>query len=177
MAENFIDVDYEVISSDNDDSEKNQGSDITINADPVSSAISGLANIANHITDSVKEYNMCKQQEKTKREAIKAQMKMEIERIHVQKDMCMELLESQHQENMQLIESNYNKFKQVMNMTSNAVQSAIKVAEKSGDFSGVCNLLELNCKLIQMLSDAEIKQMQARTNFLEKQNPVAGFLK
>ena len=34
MPEDFIDVDYEVISSDNDDSEKNQGSDITINADP-----------------------------------------------------------------------------------------------------------------------------------------------
>ena len=173
-----IDVDYEVIAAKDDDSrDDGKGTEITVNADPYSAAISGLVSIANHITDSVTEYNLCKQQEKTKRDAIKARLRIELDRIDSQKEICLKLLDQQHEENMKLIEKNYQKFNDAMTMISDAIQSAVRVAEHTGDFSEVCRLIDKQCDVMRLLSDIEIRQMQARTEMIQLQNPVAGYLK
>lgn len=59
MEKEFIDVDYEEVTQKSDDDDRN----VTINADPLSAALSGITSIANNITNAVKEYNMCRQQE------------------------------------------------------------------------------------------------------------------
>ena len=164
MTEDFIDVDYEVISSDNDDSEKNQGSDITINADPVSALISGVCGIVNNVTNAAKEYGMCKQQEKTKREAIKAQMKVEIEKINTQKELCLKILDEQYEIKMFQIQAFYQQYKTALGDASAAVHGAIEVAKESKNFSDVCALLEMERNILKDSSEAELKFMEMSSN-------------
>ena len=75
---NYIDVDFTEVK---EKPEKQENKDITICADPVSTFFNGAFGMVNTLTSSVKEYNMCRQQEQTKRAAIKAQMKVQIEDI------------------------------------------------------------------------------------------------
>ncbi|MDE6087193.1 MAG: hypothetical protein K2G25_02275, partial [Oscillospiraceae bacterium] len=90
MYNEIIDVDYVEVENDTDD--KKEPVDITINADPASTLFSGIANVVNNITNSVKEYNMCRQQEETKRAAIKAQLKAELAQINAKKEVLLQVL-------------------------------------------------------------------------------------
>lgn len=172
MENEFIDVDYEEVTQKSDDDDKN----VTINTDPLSAALSGITSIANNITNAVKEYNMCRQQEQTKRTAIKAQMKVELEKIHSKEKLFLNAMNNQHKENMQRIQNYREKFKQVMLIVSEAIDSAIKISEQSGDYSEVCRLIELNCSVMERINDMEIKNMKASNNLLDG-NDIAGLLK
>ena len=72
MEKEYIDVSY----TECEDTPQNKNGDITICADPASAAISGFFGAVNNITNSIKEYNICKQQEETKRAEIKARLKL-----------------------------------------------------------------------------------------------------
>lgn len=176
LQKEYIDVDYTEV-----DEEKNNGAnkDITINTDPFSAAISGIFGAVNNVTNAVKEYNICKQQEQTKRTAIKAQMKIEMENIHAKKELCMKLLEEQHEIKMLQIKTFYQQFEKSLKDVSNAVQGAIEVAKETKDFSAVCDLLEIERQILKESSEAELKQMEflQSTNSPQIENNIAGFLK
>lgn len=163
MTEDFIDVDYEEIPSDNDDS-GNKNPDITINADPVSAAISGLCSVVNNVTNAAKEYGICKQQEKTKREEIKAQMKIEIERIHAEKEWCLKVLDEQHELKMFQVQAFYQQCKKTLDDASDAVHDAIEIAKESKDFSDVIALLEMEKNISKDNSEAQLKFLEMLGN-------------
>lgn len=171
MEKEFIDVDYEEVTQKSDDDDRN----VTINADPLSAALSGITSIANNITNAVKEYNMCRQQEQTKRAGIKAQMKVEFEKIHSKEKLFLTAMNNQHEENMQCIHNYCEQFKQAMLIVSKAIDSAIKVSEQSEDYSEVCRLIELNCSVMERINDMEVKKMKTSNNLLSGNN-IAGLL-
>ena len=71
MSKDYIDVEYAEVKQ-----ESKPHDDITVNTDPFSAAISGLCGVVNNITSAVKEYNICRQQEETRRAEIHANMKI-----------------------------------------------------------------------------------------------------
>ena len=176
LQKEYIDVDY--TEADNQSQNENDNN-ITINTDPLSALISGAFNSFNNLTNAVKEYNICKQQEQTKRTAIKARMKIEIENIHAKKELYMKCLEEQHEIKVLQIKTSYQKFEKSLKDVSDAVQSAIEVAKESKDFSSVCDLLEIERNILKESSEAELKYMELlqRTNSPQIENNIAGFLK
>ena len=162
MTNEIIDVDYRVVSSDEDNKpDKQPEPDITINADPLSALISGVCGIINHITDAAKEYGQCKQQEQTKRAEIKAKMKVELERINAQKEILTQYQEQDHTAKMALIQASYQRYQIVLQQFTDAIHAAIESAKESGDFSGVCSLLECEHGILRESSEIELKIMES----------------
>lgn len=165
MTDDFIgkviDVDYKILSADNDENApEKQDTDITINADPISALISGFCGVVNGLTDAVKEYNICKQQEQTKRAEIKAQMKIAVEQINAQKELCLRVLDHQHEIAMLQIQEFYKQYRMALEDASSAVHSALEVAKESKNFSDVCALLEMERNILKDSSEAELKFME-----------------
>lgn len=175
MTDDFIgkviDVDYKILSSDNDENApEKQDTDITINADPISALISGFCGVVNGLTDAVKEYNICKQQEQTKRAEIKAQMKVAIEQINMQKEICLKVLDEQHEKDMIHIQEFYQQCRMVLEKASSAVQIALEIAKESKNFSDVCTLLEIENNIFKNISETELKFMETSSR-MQLQGP------
>lgn len=178
LQKEYIDVDY--TEADNQSQSQNENdNNITINTDPLSALISGAFNSVNNLTNAVKEYNICKQQEQTKRTAIKAQMKIEMEKINMQKDAILAYIENHHEEKMAYINHIYSQTNQLLNSACDAVHSAIKIAQESGDFSQVMDLIDKEANLLKICSEFELKQMELlqSTHSPQIENNIAGFLK
>lgn len=175
MEKEYIDVEYTEVDDKNND--KN-GGDITVNANPLSTLISEAFGLVNNFTNSVKEYNICKQQEQTKRAAIKAQMKVEMEKIHIQREAILKYLENQHEQKMESINQMYSQTNKVLDQICDAIHSAIKIAENLGDFSEVIKLIETESDFLKTRSDIELKYMElsGNQNALLIGNNVKGFI-
>lgn len=172
----YIDTDFEEIPADK--KENGNDVDITVNADPWSALITGACDVVNNITNAAKEYNICKQQEKTKREAIKAQMKVDIEKINAQKEIYLKYLDDQQEIKMFQIKSFYEQYSGALKDASAAVHGAIEVAKESKNFTDVCALLEVERNILKDSSEAELKFMeisQNNTSYLAT-NPIKGLI-
>lgn len=154
MAENFIETDYQVLSPDDG------GTDITINADPGAAAVTGLFRSIDNVTNAVREYNMCKQQEKTKREEIKAQMKVQIETIHAQKEAYLKRLEAQHTKDMFELKQSYDMLRLELDRFSEGIRAGIEIARETKDMAGLCQLLETQRYVIRDINEAQLKNME-----------------
>lgn len=157
----IIDVDYEEILSSSEDTDGNDDkNEIVVNADPISALLSGVCGIVNNITNAAKEYGICKQQERTKREAIKAQMKVEIEKINSQKEICLKVLDKQYEIKMFQMQAFYEQYSMALKDASDSIHGAIEVAKESKNFSDVCALLEMERNILKDSTDAELKFME-----------------
>ena len=156
--QDFIEAEYEVIPEQAQKEQKpdKRGGDITINADPFSAFISGAFGTVNNITNAVKEYGMCKQQEETKRAEIKAQMKVQIEQIRFQRDMCLKYLEDKHQEQMAIIQNHHEKHMKLLDNMSRRIDKAIEMA----DSELVHDLLRAEAHVIEISNELELKYME-----------------
>lgn len=156
MNDEFIDVDYVEVDNDED---KKEPVDININADPLSALFSGIASIANNVTNSVKEYNMCRQQEETKRAAIKAQLKADLAKIEAQKKLFQQALENNHEINKMLINNEHQYTIEMIDTAISAINSASEQAKKNGDFSTVIDLMKFASQFIDMRSKYNLQLM------------------
>ena len=82
MAKEYIDVDWTECE---DKPQYKNG----VYTDPASALISGICGVANNITCAIREYNICKQQEETKRTEIKARLKLGLAEIKVKKEVIL----------------------------------------------------------------------------------------
>ena len=100
MEKSIIDVDYTEIE---DSGNKETNGDITVNTNPISTIIhdtvSGVFEIVNNVTNAVKEYNICRQQEETKRAEIRAYLKIGVAEINAKKEVLLKQLDNQHELN------------------------------------------------------------------------------
>lgn len=182
VIRDVIDVDYEVLSPDDDgkDTEK-KNTDITVNVDPTASLISGFFGSIDNFTNAVKEYNICKQQEQTKRAAIKAQMKValaeiqvRVEQIHADKEKYLRELETQHEERMYQLKEFYGRLNKALDAATTAVHEAIEAAKETKDFSEVRAMLECECTVLKLSNEAELRRMEmTRRIHLEETQPKA----
>lgn len=175
MQEKYIDVDYQEID---ETKEKVKDKDIVINADPLSALISGAFSSINNLTNAVKEYTVCKQQEETKRADIKAKMKVEIEKINAQKELYLKYIDNKHEEEMLKIQNFYQQYGIKLDHFSNAIYAAVEVAKETKNFSDVCMLLELEHTIMKENSEVELKFMELshKNNYLTENNPIKGFI-
>lgn len=156
MQKEIIDVDY--VECEDDD--KKEPVDITVNADPISTLFSSIASVANTITGSIKEYNMCRQHEETQRAAIKAQLKAELAQIDAKKESFLKLLENRHEINKMFINNAHEVTMKKLEEYSSAIDSAIKIAEETHDFESVITLLKISSDFCEMRSKIELSVME-----------------
>lgn len=157
MQKEFIDVDYKEVNNDTDD--KKEPVDITVNTDPISALFSGISSVVNTVTNSIKEYNMCRQQEETKRAAIKAQLKAELAQIEAKKEMFLQALKNKHEIDKMLINNEHQYTMKLLDGAISAVEGAVEQAKKNNDFTAVIDLLKVSCELIDMRSKVNLQIM------------------
>lgn len=176
MQKEYIDVEYTEIPN---DEKSQQDPNITINTNPLSALISGMCSIANGITNGVKEYNMCRQQEQTKRTAIKAQMKVQMEQINAQKELYLSSLEKAHTIQLEQIRHQHEECMLILKDLSDTIHCAIDVAKETKNFSDVCMLLQEQRQTFIVQSEMNLKYMEMsgyQSNQMI-QNNIAGLLK
>ena len=169
----YIDVDFVDVTEEKQEKQKEE--DVTICADPISTLINGVCGIVNTLTSSITEYNMCRQQEQTKRAAIKAQMKVQIEQINAQKEVYLKALENRHQENMAQIEVLHQR---TISSLEN-IRIGVEAASKIGDMEAVLSLIQLQTTFVEMDTKSQLSLMDKTSNplmGLPKQSEPIGYL-
>ncbi len=169
---NYIDVDFTEVK---EKPEKQENKDITICADPVSTFFNGAFGMVNTLTSSVKEYNMCRQQEQTKRVAIKAQMKVQIEEIQARKEVYLQALQDQHQIQMAQIEM----FHQQTMACLESIRLSIETASKNGDHDLLLSLIQAQTTFVEINNQSQMKLMEHMNHSavaLPEQKTPAGYI-
>lgn len=154
MSKEYIDVDYN--ECEQKDDSKPQNTNVTVNTGPVSTliheTISGFCGIVNNVTDAVKEYNICKQQEETKRAEIRAYLKIGLAEINAKKELLLKQLDNQHELDMQYIKDVHEMIMKQLDAGIEAIKAAIDVARETKDFSNVVELMNINNGFIEARS-------------------------
>ena len=164
MKENYIDVEYTTI---NDESGKDDEKDITIRADPISTGIHDICNVVNNLTDSIKEYNICKQQENTKRAEIKARMETCIAYINAEKEKIFKELDNRYAIQMKFIEELHYR----TCLSLEPIRTAIEDASKSGDVETVLSLINVQTTVLEFLNKSALDTMD-RVILANKENNI-----
>ena len=160
MQKEIIDVDYvEVEKVESDTDGKKEPVDITVNADPYSALFSGVTSIVNNITNSVKEYNMCRQQEETKRAAIKAQLKAELAQINAQKEVFLKALETKHEIDIRNLNNLHQIQMKHIDEIHTVLDSAVEMAKQSNDIEILLNFMQAYNQFIEIESKVRLQGM------------------
>lgn len=164
MEKSIIDVDYTEIE---DSGNKETNGDITVNANPISTIIhdtvSGVFGIVNNVTNAVKEYNICRQQEETKRAEIRAYLKIGVAEINAKKEVLLKQLDNQHELKLEYIRSINEAVMKQLDAGIEAIKSAIEVAKETKDFSSVIELMNVNNTFIETRSTFTLQLMDRIT--------------
>lgn len=153
----YIDVDFSEVEENPND--KKEPENITINTDPISALFSGFFSALNTATESIKEYNICRQQEETKRSAIKAQMKVQLAQINAEKELFLQMLEDKHQIDMLFINHELQQSTKMLDRALNAVDKALEKAETENDFKTVIELIKYAQDISEMRSRIDLQLM------------------
>lgn len=164
MEKSIIDVDYTEIE---DSGNKETNGDITVNTNPISTIIhdtvSGVFEIVNNVTNAVKEYNICRQQEETKRAEIRAYLKIGVAEINAKKEVLLKQLDNQHELKLEYIRSINVAVMKQLDAGIEAIKSAVEVAKETKDFSSVIELMNVNNTFIETRSTFTLQLMDRTT--------------
>lgn len=126
MEKDYIDVEY----TECEDTPQPKSGDITICADPTSALISGVCGVVNNITNSIKEYNICKQHEETKRAEIRANLKLGLAQINAHKEILLTQMNQEHELKMLHVQSYYAIMMQTFDDASEVIRASIEIAKE-----------------------------------------------
>lgn len=161
MNKEYIDVDYRECDQKKDSTTPN--TNVTVNTGPVSTlihdTISGFCGIVNNVTDAVKEYNICRQQEETKRAEIRAYLKIGLAEINAKKELLLKQLDNQHELDIQYIKNVHEMVMKQLDAGIEAIKAAIDVAKETKDFSNVIELMNVNNGFIEARSAFTLQLM------------------
>lgn len=161
MSKEYIDVDYN--DCEQKDDSKSQNTNVTVNTGPVSTliheTISGFCGVVNNVTNAVKEYNICKQQEETKRAEIRAYLKIGLAEINAKKELLLKQLDNQHELDMQYINDVHEMVMKQLDAGIEAIKAAIDVAKETKDFTNVIELMNVNNGFIEARSAFTLQLM------------------
>lgn len=155
MDNDIIDVKYEEVPVGKNDSPR----DIKINMDPISTAINEVGGIVNNITNAVKEYNMCRQQEETKRAEIRAYLKIGLAQIEAQKEIYIKQLEQHHEAQMEHIKTINELAMKQLDSSIETLKVATDIAKETKDFSTVIELMKINNNFVEIRSKFTLELM------------------
>lgn len=161
MEKNYIDVDYIECEG------KKDKTDVNVNVNPVSTliheAVSGVFGVVNNVTNAIKEYNICRQQEETKRAEINAYLKIGLAEINAKKEVLIKQLANQQELNLQYLKDYHEMLMKELDLGLEATKAAIENAKVNNDFSNVIELMKINNAFIETRSEFTL-QLMDRTN-------------
>lgn len=155
MENEYIDVDW----TECEDKPQHKNGDITICADPASAFISGIFGAVNNITNSIKEYNICKQQEETKRAEIKARLKIGLAEIQAKKEILLTQMNQEHELKMLHVQNYYTIMMRDLDVALEATKTAIEIARETKDLSGLIDIMKAQTEISRIRSDFMFQQM------------------
>ncbi|MDE6034839.1 MAG: hypothetical protein K2G36_02905 [Ruminococcus sp.] len=155
MEKEYIDVSY----TECEDTPQNKNGDITICTDPASAAISGFFGAVNNITNSIKEYNICKQQEETKRAEIKARLKLGLAEIQAKKEIILTQMNQEHELKMLYIQNNYIIMNRKLDEALEFTRTAIEIAKANKDMSELIDFMKAQAEICQIRPQFILEQM------------------
>ena len=138
-----------------------------------------VADVFNNVTNSIKEYSMLKEQEKTKRAEIKMQLKLGLEQIQAQKEVLLTDLNNRHERDMTVIRLIDEEINKRLDANINAVNAAIECAQKNNDFSAVMDFLEMMNSTQALSVECRLKLMAQTSGMprLDDNSKPFGYLK
>lgn len=159
MENEYIDVEW----TDCNDKSKTADKNINICTDPISIAVSNICGVFNNITNSVKEYNICKQQEETKRSEIKARLKLGLAEIQTKKEIILTQMNQEHELKMLHVKNYYNIMIRELETALDAVRTATEIARETKDFSGLIDIMKTHTEMSQIRSEFMLQYMNNTT--------------
>lgn len=148
MEKEYIDVDW----TECEDKSQSENKDINICTDPFSIAVSSICGVVNNIAGSIKEYNICKQQEETKRTEIKARLKLGLAEIQAQKEIFLTQMNQEHERKMIHIQNYYAIMMRDLDGALNTTKVAIEIARETKDLSGLIDIMKAQTEMSQIRS-------------------------
>ena len=173
MENNIIEVEY------TDMPEKPQPMPIPSEASIPAAILKNATDVLNNITNSIKEYSMFKEQEKTKRAEIKMQLKLGLEQIQAQREIILTELNNKHERDMTAIRAFDEQVNRILDSQTNAINAVIESAKKTNDFSRVLDYLEMLNSTQSMFMDFRLKMMAQTSGMpiLSDNYKAVGYLK
>ncbi len=158
MENNIIEVEYTDLP---EDLQPEGNIPIPSEASFPTAILKTVADVFNNVTNSIKEYSMFKEQEKTKRAEIKMQLKIGLEQIQAQKEVLLTDLNNRHERDMTMIRAIDEQINKGLDNYTNTINGAIEAAKKTNDFSAVMDLLE-------MMNSAQKASMEFKLRMMDK---------
>ena len=156
MENNIIEVEYTDVP---EDLQPEGNIPIPSEASFPTAILKTVADVFNNVTNSIKEYSMFKEQEKTKRAEIKMQLKIGLEQIQAQKEVLLTGLNNKYKTDtlsMQMVDED---IKRVIDTHINAVNAAIETAKETNDFDTVLVLLNMLNSTQTAMSEYRLRTM------------------
>jgi len=165
MENNIIEVEY----TDMPENPQTEGNvPIPFEASLPTAILKNIADVFNNVTNSIKEYSMFKEQEKTKRAEIKMQLKIGLEQIQAQKEIFLTYLNNNYEKDVTMIRAFNEQVNSGMNNYTNAINGAIESAKETNDFSVVVDLLKL-------MNSAQATNMELMITMMDKTSGIPRF--
>lgn len=158
MENNIIEVEYTDLP---ENSQPEGNAPIPSEADLTTAILKTVADVFNNVTNSIKEYSMFKEQEKTKRAEIKMKLKLGLEQIQAQKEVFLTYLNNSYEKDVTMIRAFNEQINSGMNNYTNAINGAIESAKETNDFSVVVDLLKL-------MNSAQVTNMELMITMMDK---------
>ena len=158
VENNIIEVEYTDLP---ENSQPEGNAPIPSEADLTTAILKTVADVFNNVTNSIKEYSMFKEQEKTKRAEIKMKLKLGLEQIQAQKEVFLTYLNNSYEKDVTMIRAFNEQINSGMNNYTNAINGAIESAKETNDFSVVVDLLKL-------MNSAQVTNMELMITMMDK---------
>lgn len=142
----------EIIEVECTDVTDRSGCDHHISITPEGAVIQEVASLIKTFSNDIKEYQIAKEHELTRRAEIKANMKITMAEIEARKEIFMKALDNEHEKKMEHIDS-YNKIMlESLNAYIDTIKVARELAQKENDFTNVISLLDKMNDMVELRS-------------------------
>lgn len=165
MENKIIDVEYvDMVNKSNKTSEVTDMSISSEGAVLGSELLKSLTNVTNNITNAIRDYKMCSEQEKTKRAEIKMQLQLGLAEIYANQEILLKKLNDEQEKNINHINYVHQLAVKEIDKTIDTIDTAIESAKLNNDFSQVIDLLQVLEQFTASRSKFELELMERTSN-------------
>ena len=132
----------------------------TVSPQTVVTMAKPVVDVVNNITNSIKEYKITQEEERTKRLAIKSHLKQELAKIDAFKEVALTMVNDVHAENMKQIDYTYQESLMMVETMCQLLREVVK----TGDIELIKVITRQLTELNAARSEIEMKLMDNTCN-------------
>lgn len=155
MEKEYINVDW----TECEDNTKSRNKNVMICTAPLSTVVSSICGVADNITNSFKKYNMCRQQEETKRSEIKAHLKLGLVEIKAHKEVILTNMNNEHELKMQYIQNYHEIMTRELDAVLEVTRTSIEIAKENNDMSKLIEFMKVKSEISRIYSQSLLESM------------------